>query len=221
MSEALKAQELPVRHGFGRRDSAAPDSLRRPHQVHGAGVVIVRRPGPEALGDGDAVVCNHPEVPVGIVTADCVPILIASRNGSAVAAIHGGWRGLAAGVVGAGVATLRGLAGDELVAAIGPHVGSCCYEVDQPVLEALGRRFPTALDAACRPSRPGHVWLDLGRVAQAALQQAEVFAVEFLPETCTACPGAPFFSVRRDGPDTGRLVHWIQPTPTTGLPLGV
>ncbi|MBW2240846.1 MAG: polyphenol oxidase family protein [Deltaproteobacteria bacterium] len=210
MSESLQARGLPVSHGFGKRDAGAPKSLRRPHQVHGVGVVVVREPGPEALGEADAVVCNHPQVPVGIVTADCVPILVASRDGRVVAAIHGGWRGLAAGVVASGVAALRELTEDELVAAIGPHAGPCCYEVDTPVLDALGERFSAILAAACRPSRPGHMWLDLGQVANAALEQAEVTAIERLPDACTACPGAPFFSVRRDGAETGRLLHWIQ-----------
>jgi hypothetical protein len=211
MSPVLQARLLSVDHGFGTRDTGAPQGLRRPKQVHGVGVAIVREPGAEALGEADAVVCGHPRVPVGIVTADCVPILVASRDGRAVAAIHAGWRGLAAGVVGSGVAALRELTGDELVAAIGPHVGACCYEVDAPVLDALGERFSGFLAAASRPSRPGHCWLDLGKIARAALEQEEVAAIECLPDTCTACPGAPFFSVRRDGAETGRLVHWIRP----------
>ena len=210
MRGALQARALPVRHGFGTRDSGAPSGVRCPRQVHGTGVAVVHEPEPRELGEADAVVCDHPEVLIGIVTADCVPILVASRDGRAVAAIHGGWRGLAAGVVDAGVAALRELTRGELVAAIGPHVGPCCYEVDEPVLQRLGERFSNVLDDATRPARPGHVWLDLGVIAQAALRHAEVSAIERLPGTCTACPGAPFFSVRRDGADTGRQVHWIQ-----------
>lgn len=211
MSAALQASVLPVAHGFGKRDTAAPPGLRRPRQVHGVGVAIVREPGPEALGEADAVVSTHPQVAVGVVTADCVPILVASRDGRAVAAIHGGWRGLAAGVIASGLAALRASTDDELVAAIGPHVGPCCYEVDAPVLDALGERFSGLLAAASRPSRPGHHWLDLGAITRAALERADVVAIESLPGTCTACPGAPFFSVRRDGAETGRLVHWIRP----------
>ncbi len=211
MSACLRASSLPVRHGFGTRGATAPDRLRRPQQVHGVDVVRVHGPSEEPLGWGDAVVCDHPDVPVGIVTADCVPILVAAEHGRAVAAIHGGWRGLAAGVVGAGVAALRQLRGGALVAAVGPHVGPCCYEVDEPVLAALREPFAAELDGATRPSRPGHVWLDLGVIAGAALREAGIGRVEHVTGSCTACPGAPFFSVRRDGPDTGRLVHWIQP----------
>lgn len=173
-------------------------------------VVVVHEPGPSEWAEADAVVCDHSGVPVGIVTADCVPILVASRDGRVVAAIHGGWRGLAAGIVGAGIAALREFTGEQLLAAIGPHVGPCCYEVDEPVLRELGERFGTVLEEATQPSRPGHVWLDLGAIAEAALQRAQVSAIERLPESCTACPGAPFFSVRRDGADTGRMLHWIQ-----------
>jgi YfiH family protein len=198
-----------VRHGFGTRGEAPPEGLRRPRQVHGARVVDSEEC---AAGiDADAVVARAPGPPVGVVTADCVPVLAASADGRAVAAIHAGWRGLAAGVIGAGIDALRRVVpGQELRAVIGPHIGRCCYEIDAPVLDAL-RYFDAELDAATSASRPGHRFLDLGALARSALVRAGVSAREIglLPDACTCCDARRFHSYRRDGPRAGRLVHWI------------
>src|SRR5262249_54494516 len=143
-----------TRHGFGTRGDCAPTALVRPRQIHGARVA-----SPRECADGieaDAVVACSPAPPVGVVTADCVPVLAASADGRAVAGIHGGWRGLAAGVIGAGIDALRRAAPEQpLCAVIGPHIGPCCYEIDAPVLDAL-RYFDADLDAATTESRPGH-----------------------------------------------------------------
>jgi YfiH family protein len=202
-------------HGFGLRGTSEPPGLARPRQVHGAAVAraadclrCARRP------EADAVVATTPGVAVGVLTADCVPVLLASGAGNAVAAIHAGWRGLAAGVVAAGVEALVSAAGVEaqrLVAAIGPHIGPCCYEVDEVVLDALAGRHAQAVERAVRPARPGHAMLDLGALVGAALVRAG------LPETalgrtaaaCTCCDPRRFHSYRRDGASAGRLVHFV------------
>jgi hypothetical protein len=205
-----------VGHAFGTRDAAPPPGIRRPRQIHEAAVVRVTNAGAELLGEADAVLGSAPGVPVGIVTADCVPVLLSTRAGDVVAAVHGGWRGLAAGVVEAGVAALRRESpGSEILAAIGPRVGPCCYEVDAPVLDALEHRDPAALAAATTPSRSGHAWLDLGAVSEAALRRSGVEQVELLAEVCTACDTDRFYSVRAEGPETGRLLHWVRPDPSS------
>ena len=202
-----------VAHGFGVRGAADPPGLLRPRQVHGARVVTADEcrgaPPPEA----DAVICFEARVPVGVVTADCVPVLIASERGDAVAAVHAGWRGLAAGVVAQSVDALRqnGCA-SRLVAAIGPHIGSCCYEVDGPVLDALTRTFgASAIDAASRPVRAGHALLDLGALTAGALRQAGLLGedVGTLRGCCTRCDPRRFHSYRRDGALAGRLSHFV------------
>jgi YfiH family protein len=197
-----------VRHGFSTRRDAPPAGCVRPRQVHGARVADAQ----QCAGgiDADAVVSTGGD-PVGVVTADCVPVLAASADGSAVAAIHAGWRGLAAGVIGAGIDALRRAApGQPLRAVIGPHVGPCCYEVDGPVLDAL-RYFAADLDAATTSSRPGHRFLDLGVLSGSALRRAGVSLDEIgaVPNACTSCDALRFHSYRRDGPRAGRLVHWI------------
>lgn len=209
-------EALGVQHGFGTRGSPAPAELLRPRQVHGAAVVRAgecrRDPPPEA----DAVVAIGPGAAVGVVTADCVPLLLAGPGGRAVAAVHAGWRGLAAGVVEAGVAGLCRAADAppaRLRAAVGPHIGPCCYEVDGPVLDALEQRLGRALEAALRPSRAGHALLDLGALAAAALRQAGLVeaGVGRSAALCTRCDPERFHSYRRDGPRAGRLLHFIAP----------
>jgi YfiH family protein len=195
-----------VRHGFGVRGAPEPADVHRPRQVHGADAVSAAR-CPDAAAD--AVWTRDPGVGVGVVTADCVPVLAAQEDGRLVVAIHAGWRGLSQGVIEAGV---RALAADpaRLCAVIGPHVGPCCYEVDAPVLDALRVRYGDDLDAALRPARPGHARLELGRLARAALRRAglDTAAVGALP-ACTACDRERFHSYRRDGAQSGRLLHFI------------
>lgn len=199
-----------VRHAFGTRGAPEPPGLRRPRQVHGDRVTdaaaCAREPAPEA----DAVVSRLADVPVGVVTADCVPLLLAARDGRAVAAIHAGWRGLAAGVIAAGVRALAsGPEAGGCVAAVGPHAGPCCYEVDAPVLDALRASGAPGLGEAVRTARPGHWWLDLGALAEAQLRAAGVGEVGRVTPGCTVCDTERFESHRRDGPRAGRLVHWV------------
>jgi len=201
-----------VVHGFGTRTTPAPAGLLRPRQVHGSRVVTggacARDPAPEA----DAVVSGEAGIPVGVVTADCVPILLASESGRAVAAIHAGWRGLAQGVIAAGVDALRHLCpGEVLVAVVGPHIGPCCYEVDDPVLDTLAPEFPGGIGFALRPTGAGHARLDLGALAFRALELAGLSAAAqgALPDACTSCDARRFHSYRRDGPRAGRLVHHV------------
>jgi polyphenol oxidase len=197
-----------VRHGFGLRTSPARE-VRRPVQVHGAAVVRADADGP--LGEADAALATRPGVSVGVVTADCVPVLVAA--GPAVAAVHAGWRGLAAGVIPRALEALAASApGAAPVAAVGPCIRACCYEVDDPVLDALQSRFGAALDAALRPARPGHALVDLAVLARVALLAAGVAEprVGVVADACTRCDAGRFHSFRRDGAAAGRLLSWIQ-----------
>lgn len=206
-----------VRHGFGTRDASPPPRVIRPRQVHGVQVAGIRS-GEAHPAEADAIVSAAADFPVGIVTADCVPVLAAARDGSAVVAIHAGWRGLAAGVVEAGLAALRShaTAGSPLVAVVGPCIGACCYEVDAPVVEPLRERFGPELDAATRSAGPGHWMLDLGTLVLAELGRSGVAAPDRarLPAACTRCDPRRFHSYRRDGAAAGRLLHWVQARPS-------
>jgi YfiH family protein len=198
-------------HGFGLRDVPAPRGLLRPKQVHGRVVVSAeacrQAPPPEA----DAVLSIEPGVPVGVVTADCVPVLLAAASGGVVAAAHAGWRGLAQGILAQSVDAMRRKTREELVAVIGPHIGPCCYEVDAPVLDPLREVFGPALDGAVTSGRPAHAQLDLGQLARHALRDAGLSASHIgeLRAVCTHCDAERFHSYRRDGARAGRLVHHI------------
>ena len=204
-----------VPHGFGVRDSQPPGAVARPRQVHGVAVASVVdlevRPA-----EADVIVSSTSQYPVGIETADCVPVLACSEDGAVVAAIHAGWRGLSHGVVQAGIEALRQLPGPVMAlrAVIGPHIGPCCYEVDEPVLAPLRGRFGPQLAAAMRqaPDRPGHWLLDLGHLVAVDLERSGVREANrgFLCDACTFCNPSQFHSYRRDGEAAGRLVHHIR-----------
>ena len=153
-------------------------------QVHGTRVVR-----DDELGEADGVVTARTDVAPFVRTADCLPVAIAAPG--AVAMVHAGWRGLAAGVLGEGVAAVRALVGDRaLHAAIGPGAGPCCYEVSDEVAAALGT-----------VRGPGGT-VDLKAVAAARLRAAGVTTVHDVG-ACTICDER-FFSFRREGDRAGR-----------------
>jgi YfiH family protein len=200
-----------VEHGFGQRSAIAPPGLAKPKQVHGTAVAVATRSG-LSRAEADAVVSRDPGMTVGVITADCVPILISAMDGGAVAAIHAGWRGLAAGVVPRGVEALQMIARRrELHAVIGPHIGACCYEIDEPVTTALAERFAVALVSALSRTRPGHHRLALAPLVVHDLVSAGIPAanIAVLTDACTACDSQRFHSFRRDGKAAGRLVHYV------------
>jgi len=209
----------------------------RAHQVHGTDVLIRRAgdPLPVAPADADIIVSNDPAVAIAIQTADCVPILIADRRNGAVAAAHAGWRGLAAGVPRLAVEALTrefGSRPTDLVAAAGPSIGACCYEVGSEVrqrFEEAGwsasktsgwffeRAQPTAANpsmAGLRPDpRPGFWYFDSGRAAGDQLESAGVPRDQiFLAGLCTASHPAVLCSYRRDGAGCGRIAGAIRST---------
>jgi YfiH family protein len=203
---------IGVEHGFGLRDAVEPIGLLRPKQVHGREVVSAAACRVEPAPSADAVVSHEPGVKIGVATADCVPILCASASGEWVAAIHAGWRGLAQGVVASSLDALRRLDADAVwTAAIGPHIGVCCYEVDEPVLDALRHELGDAVDRSSVATRPGHRRVDLGALTAHALEASGVTHTRIgrLPSCCTRCDAQRFHSYRRDGAHAGRLLHHI------------
>lgn len=201
-------------HGFGERGVQAPGFTVFPRQVHGVQVVHGESARGAEAAPADAIVSTTPELAVGIVTADCVPILVASDDGSRVAAIHAGWRGLAAGVIEAGIGAIALPAG-QLRAAVGPAARGCCYEVDDPVAEALAVRYSALLRDLLVPGRPGRYQLDLPGLAVRVLGGIGLATdrIGVAQTLCTICtPGLRFESFRRDGGQAGRLQHFIQPT---------
>ena len=171
------------------------DGVAVPRQVHGAKVAIIEQPlrgYTVAIAEADGVATVVAGLAAGVHVADCLPIAIGGEGG--VAMVHGGWRGLAGGVVVAGVRALRRLGVDgSLQAVIGPGAGGCCYETGAEVRE----RF-------CAYGAARGRLLDLKAVAAAQLRDAGVEVVHDVG-VCTICdPAASVFSHRREGAGTGR-----------------
>lgn len=206
-------ESIGVAHGFGERGAQVPDQTVFSRQVHGVVVIRGEALGGNAAAEADAIVSKTPGLAVGIVTADCLPILVSSADGAQVAAIHAGWRGLAAGVIEAGVAALE-LPPASLFAAIGPAARGCCYEVDDPVATALAVPYSDLLGDLLVPGQPGRYQLDLPGVAARVLRRIglAVDRIGVAGALCTICtPGPRFESFRRDGGRAGRLRHFIRP----------
>ncbi|MFK7898907.1 MAG: polyphenol oxidase family protein [Myxococcota bacterium] len=207
---------LGVPHGFGQKGSQVPENAQFMTQVHGIAVhSILPSSGDGAAAElvqADAVYTRERGCFVGVVTADCVPILVSDLAGEQVVAIHAGWRGLAAGVIEAGVAALSGPV-EELAAAVGPSARGCCYEVDAPVRNGLERRYATHLGEVFQPGRAGHYQLDLPLLATHVLEGLGIPSPQIGVENrlCTVCNPDRFESYRRDGADAGRLRHFIGP----------
>lgn len=194
---------------------SAPWWLR---QVHGTRVVLLdqaRRAGDaaaelDALGtepEGDAAVTARPGVVLAVLTADCLPVLLAAADGSRVAAAHAGWRGLAAGILERTVAAM-GLPAAGLVAWLGPAAGPAAYEVGSDVRDAFTAHDPAAVQAF-NPTRPGHWLVDLYALARARLRDAGLAdAAIHGGGLCTISDPARFYSHRRDG-RTGRMATLI------------
>lgn len=195
-----------------------PGALATVTQVHGDRVVEATAGNLPALGEADAIWTKARGMAVGVRTADCVPILIADREGGRVAAVHSGWRGTDLGIVRRAVESLvaDGAKAEGLAAAIGPSIGACCYEVSEELAARFEERFGE--EVVSRPQESsGAPHLDLPRAVRITLRKAGI------PEAniddlarCTACEGAHFFSHRRDRGRTGRHLALIA-RPPTGL----
>jgi polyphenol oxidase len=179
-------------------------------QVHGDRVAVASADAGPAE-EADAVISTQHGLAACVAVADCVPILLADPRSGAVAAVHAGWRGTLAHVAARAVEALAREAGAlpaDLLVAVGPAIGPCCYEVSPD----LARLFRNDLGAGVGVAGPGGPRLDLWLANEFVLRQAGVARerIEVLGR-CTACEPDAFFSHRRDRGVTGRQVGFIAP----------
>ena len=182
----------------------------RLHQVHGAGVVRVKRGEPfDRTTQGDALVSDDPTRSIAVRIADCVPILLATRDGKTVAAVHAGWRGTVAGALPKTVKEMR-VAASDVVAAIGPCISFEAFEVGGEVLDEFVRAFgPTA---PIRRRDDGKGFVDLRECLRRQLIAEGLGEHQIDPtDRCTFRDKDEFFSHRRDRGITGRMAAIISP----------
>ena len=211
-------------HGFERRDGAPSfaetreESRRRVaaalaprgrllllKQVHGA--CVVRAPW-DGTPEADAGTASAPGLLLGVETADCLPVFVVDPHRRALAAAHAGWRGTAQGVAARAVEALlaEGSRAHDLVAALGPCIGPCCYEVGEDVRAAFG----AGGDGLFRPGPAGKPHFDL-RQANARQLVAAGLRAEALAhvDECTRCRADLYHSYRRDGRGAGRMINFV------------
>lgn len=209
--------------------------LVRARQVHGVDVVVgVAASAHGELPQGDIILVRDTTAAAAVQVADCVPMLAVDRVTRAVAAVHAGWRGLAARAPQAGVAALAqtfGARPADLLVALGPSIGACCYEVGDEVrarfahagfTDAQAARWftrhptdsadnPTWPEVLKRPRRDGHWFFDgwaavREQIIEAGVPPGQVYG----PALCTASHPGLFNSYRRDGAPAGRLAGAIR-----------
>ena len=191
----------------------------QPSPASGGGSTTVRSSARKAAGDGwgggepqaDAATTSKPGVVLAILTADCLPVVFAARDGSEIAAAHAGWPGLSQGMLEATLAAMRAPPAD-VVAWIGPCAGPLRYEVGRNVFQAFVDPDPDAA-AAFVPTREGHWLANLPTLARRRLAAAGMDAADIHGgDLCTLSEPDRFFSHRRDG-RSGRIatLAWIEP----------
>ena len=188
-----------VPHAFSARGGKNPRSvlpgtpLLLAKQVHSARIVQASDWG-DNQPEADAIVTDRPGWLIGIVTADCAPVLLADAEAGVVAAAHAGWRGAVAGVLENTVEAMVSLGArrERIGAAIGPTIAQASYEVDSGMRD----RFPDAAHRFFATGAPGHWQFDVPGFVAARLREAGILQVEDLAEDTYAQPGR-FYSFRR------------------------
>jgi polyphenol oxidase len=172
----------------------------------------------KAVMEGDGLITDVPGVLLGVGTADCVPVLVLDVAKRVVAAFHAGWRGTAARIVERGVATMKDEYGSQtmdMVAAVGPSIGPCCYTVGDEVWSEFGRQFGYAKELFVRTTDTGEVRLNLWEANRRQLLDAGIPEARItMMGECTACTQSQsgamrYFSHRAQHGIAGRMLNVV------------
>jgi len=196
------------------------EQVLRVTQVHGNTVRTIRAGEMSAdvlaaRPDADALVSNEPDVVLAVQVADCVPLLMADPRSGAAAAVHAGWRGTAAGIARVAIETMArafGTRSEDLIVAVGPSIGTCCYEVGADLRDAFrGAGWSEADLMPWFSDDGGAVRLDLWAANRDQVRSAGVPAHQIhLSALCTKSNLEVFDSYRAEGAQAGRLAALIR-----------
>ena len=194
-SSRVEANRTRALHRLG----MAPASLCTVRQVHGAAVVVARAPQPKRPSvEADALVTDRPGITLGVLSADCAPVLLADPDAGVIGAAHAGWRGALAGVIEATVEAMVGLGAvrARMRAAIGPCIAQASYEVGPELLTRFTDHDPTCADLFRPVAASDRLLFDLKGYASRRLARAGIAQRTALPDD-THADEARFFSARR------------------------
>ncbi len=159
------------------------------------------------INDTDGLITNEKNTPLVVFAADCIPVLLTDKDGKAIGAVHAGWRGTVMKIPQKAVRLMAenyGIAPENIVAAIGPGIGKCCFEVGEEVAREFSEEFVTEKEN-------GKFFVDLWQANYASLREIGVKKENIsISKMCTKCGGDEFYSYRRMGEKTGRLGALIE-----------
>ena len=186
------------------------------NQVHGSEILVIDQPNPDVSHfqrvDSDAIITNQRNILVGILVADCFPVIIYDQKRHVAGVVHLGWRGTAVGLLGRTIKAMCELFAccpEDLSVAVGPGIAEHSYEVDRPVRDAF-RQGTDQWNRIATEVSLGHWQLDLQKSILLQLDEAGIHssAVDLVKE-CTCCHKEILFSYRRDNGRTGRQMGFI------------
>ncbi|WP_159517523.1 peptidoglycan editing factor PgeF [Sunxiuqinia indica] len=190
-----------------------PSQLVFPRQVHGSKIEVVTEPAPEGIADTDALVTNQPNLCICVQSADCVPVLLFDPVQRVIAAVHAGWRGTVAQVVSKTVHTMQlyfDSAPEDILAGIGPSIHLHAYEVGEDVIQAVRESLDNHRQLLKPSIEEGKAYFDLWGANKSLLLAAGVLDENIeIMGFCSFSHEQLFYSARRDGTDTGRMVSGL------------
>jgi YfiH family protein len=186
-------------------------AIKTVHQVHGSDVHVLRDADETRPDEGyDAIVTDIRGAAVGVLTADCVPVLLYDPRARAVAAVHAGWSGTVKAIAGMAVQEMSASYGtrpQDVLASIGPSIGPCCYEVDEKVVGPLRESLVGWWPDLVAPTKDGRWLFDLWKANRLMLVLAGVKPENIsVFSACTACNQDKFYSHRKSGGRAGRMM---------------
>jgi YfiH family protein len=207
------------RSNFARSFDLAPHQLLTVKQVHGKDILLIDEENPDLSHfhtlEVDAIITNQRDIVIGVLTADCLPVLLWHPEKDIIAAAHVGWRGAANGILEKTVSTMCehfSCQAGELIAAIGPGIAAHKFEIDRPVRDAFRNGSGFWSQIATETSL-GHWQLNLQLSCRLQLEQLGLKPQRIEgAEECTCCHPELFFSYRRDQGKTGRQLGFVKLT---------